>query len=29
LKPLQNVVSVLCNLSGTANFGQAIGLVRP
>jgi hypothetical protein len=29
LKPLQNAVSALCKLSATADFGQAIGLVRP
>jgi hypothetical protein len=29
LKPLKKAVSVLCKLSGTANFARAIGLVRP
>jgi hypothetical protein len=29
LKPFRNVVSVLCKLSATANFGQDLGLVRP
>lgn len=28
-KPLKKVVSVLHNLSATADFGQDIGLVRP
>ena len=29
LKPLKNAVSVLYKLSAAADFGQAIGLVRP
>jgi hypothetical protein len=29
MKPLQNAVSVLFNLSATADVGQAVGLVRP
>jgi hypothetical protein len=29
LRPLKTVVSVLYKLSATADFGQAIGLVRP
>lgn len=29
LKPLKKAISVLCNLSATANFGRAIGLVSP
>jgi hypothetical protein len=29
MKPLKNVVSVLYNLSATADLGQSIGLVRP
>jgi hypothetical protein len=29
MKPLENAVSVLYKLSATADFGQAIGLVRP
>ena len=28
-RPLKRIVSVLCELSATANLGQAIGLVRP
>jgi hypothetical protein len=29
MKPLQNAVSALYKLSAAADFGQAIGLVRP
>jgi hypothetical protein len=29
MKPLKNVLSVLCQLSATANLGQPIGLVCP
>jgi hypothetical protein len=29
MKPLKNVVSVLYNLSATADLGQSFGLVRP
>ena len=29
MKPFKNVVSTLYKLSAVANFGQAIGLVRP
>jgi hypothetical protein len=29
MKPLKNAVSVLYKLSAAANFGQAVGLVRP
>jgi hypothetical protein len=29
MKPLKNAVTVLYNLSATADVGQAVGLVRP
>jgi hypothetical protein len=29
LKPLKRAATILCKFSATANFGQAIGLVRP